>query len=157
MTSLAILRCVRCQWTVPFVLALVLMFAPVYHALAEAYNAVEGPWTLSTEPYTTPIGGGGFTYKARSSTTSSASVSTSIELRGFNNGGGWHQTQRTSCSGGSSCYAGDIFYDYSLSPDSTDRYATAGHNVTSGGTIYSYYTSSDGTRSSYNCLVVPGC
>lgn len=141
-------------------LVFIIGLLPIYQVLAEEIRGVEGPWSMYTFGYTQYISGssGPYYYRSRAGTVSDVSAELSIETRGFNNGGGWHQLDRNSCTtSGTTCYPPDLIFDTSESPDSTDRYATSGHNVTYAGSLYTYYTSSDGQRSRYACLVTPGC
>ncbi len=155
-TILSRSRISRRSWSTALVLALALTLTVAFGALAESYRAVEGPWTVSTSGYSTPIGDGtgNVFYNSHSYAHADDGAGLQVLANGYNNGGGWHLTASQSCNASTDCVPPDLTYDTSENPNSSARY-TASEHVVNG--YYYYYTSTDGAHSSNACVVTPGC
>lgn len=146
------------------VLVLSLVMAPL--ALAETITAVEGPWTMYTNVVVHNCCGPDDYYGVGDTTSSGSNTSLEIQIRGWNNSINMHQVSSNACYSypGSTCHTAESEYVSSDTvPTATVYYAASDHLIYypvnsggGGGSLYEYYTSTDGNHSNANC-VYNGC
>jgi hypothetical protein len=149
-------RPVRVWIGVSLLLIISLVVSP--GALAEHKSFYGGNYYMFTVPYFD-----GPLYKMNAYAYSAyAEDGIFVTSRGYNNGGGWHETGRSNCSvapydASRACEPYNFAYDSTESPDSTQRYAATRHQFYWSSGSFDWYTSTDGNHSSFNCVYYAGC